>query len=263
MQAQSAYRDSKSVLRCGGGPRRRGSHEKAFLTPEYAIVYLVEGAAQVRYPSEKQWTVNAGEAFQRYPGQKHDVYYPQDSFIYYIAMPAAVLELLQTGGFVPLRDVVLHVGTHPVLAQRFKQLSSRLRDSSYDNVWRLIPQMLQFMFELHHRHRLHREPPPALLETAQMLSEDFQTPLPEIAREVGMSYHLLRKKFRQCFNMSLRTFRQIRRMEKARELLGQSHTSLRQIAELLGYCDYFAFSRHFQAYHGLSPRDYRRYYRGH
>ena len=47
------------------------------------------------------------------------------------------------------------------------------------------------------------------------------------------------------------------RLQKAQELLGDSETSIEQVAATVGYRDAFYFSRLFKAHFGMSPRKYR------
>ena len=48
------------------------------------------------------------------------------------------------------------------------------------------------------------------------------------------------------------------RMKKARELLRDDSKSIEQIAEMVGYNDYFYFTKVFKKYQGISPSKYRK-----
>jgi len=48
------------------------------------------------------------------------------------------------------------------------------------------------------------------------------------------------------------------RMEKARALLANTDMPINIVAENTGYADQSAFSRRFQSYHGISPREYKK-----
>ena len=48
------------------------------------------------------------------------------------------------------------------------------------------------------------------------------------------------------------------RMQKARELLRDDSKSIEQIAEMVGYNDYFYFTKVFKKYQGISPSKYRK-----
>jgi AraC-like DNA-binding protein len=47
-------------------------------------------------------------------------------------------------------------------------------------------------------------------------------------------------------------------MEKARALLANTDMPINIVAENTGYADQSAFSRRFQSYHGISPREYKK-----
>ena len=60
-----------------------------------------------------------------------------------------------------------------------------------------------------------------------------------------------------------RLMRKRRRREWACASISHGETSLKQIADTLGFCDVFHFSKAFKAEIGFTPSDYRRRVRGH
>jgi AraC-like DNA-binding protein len=82
-----------------------------------------------------------------------------------------------------------------------------------------------------------------------------ETPLPEVARQLGVGYSHLRKVFRERMGESLNAYRLSQRMHRARELL-MTHTVQETAAEL-GYSDAFAFSSRFKKATGESPSAFR------
>lgn len=81
--------------------------------------------------------------------------------------------------------------------------------------------------------------------------------IPEIARHFGLSVPGLFKKFaRETSESPKRTFAKLR-MEQAKGLLIQGEP-LKSIADRMGFCDAYHFSKAFKQYSGSSPREYLR-----
>ena len=81
----------------------------------------------------------------------------------------------------------------------------------------------------------------------------------DVAKEAGMSYETLRKRFQAEVGQSPARYRARRRIEAARELLRYSpQLTNRQAAEMLGFSDEYHFSRRFTEAVGITPRAFRR-----
>lgn len=96
------------------------------------------------------------------------------------------------------------------------------------------------------------EPAMDLLATRQSM------PPAAIARSIGLSYRTFRKEFSNRVGMPPGRYRLVRLIEQAKELMTERNLSNKQIAETLGFCDEFHFSRRFRKIAGKSPRTYRR-----
>lgn len=93
----------------------------------------------------------------------------------------------------------------------------------------------------------------ALLESDLSRGLDLE----ELAHDLGMSYDGFRKRFSRAMGVPPARYRSTRLIDRACELMQQGTLSDRQIAEGLGYCDEFYFSRRFKQVTGRSPRQFR------
>jgi len=84
-----------------------------------------------------------------------------------------------------------------------------------------------------------------------------------VAKHLGLSYESFRKKFRQAMGVAPGKFQLDARTDRAVALLYQGRHTVREISELLGFCDEFYFSRCFKRRFGQSPRAFRKKNRGH
>lgn len=79
----------------------------------------------------------------------------------------------------------------------------------------------------------------------------------DIASYMRYSEKYLSSVFAEYTGTTLKTYLDEQRMAAARELLANSHNTIREIAFQLGYSDSHNFSRAFKRVTGMSPKDYR------
>ncbi|MCK0470556.1 response regulator [Halalkalibacter sp. APA_J-10(15)] len=86
--------------------------------------------------------------------------------------------------------------------------------------------------------------------------------LEEAAERVGLSSYYLSKLFKEHFQLKFIEYVTQTRMNKAKDLLLDGKTPLKEIALTIGYKDPNYFSRVFKKETGMSPREYRGKYQG-
>jgi two-component system response regulator YesN len=72
-----------------------------------------------------------------------------------------------------------------------------------------------------------------------------------------LSREYLMKLFKQQFGYGIHEYVQKVRMDKAKELLGDSSLKIQEISDMLGYKDKNYFSKAFRNYYQVSPSEYR------
>lgn len=89
-------------------------------------------------------------------------------------------------------------------------------------------------------------------------------PSPQVvAPQVGLSYENFRKRFAELTGESPGHYQKRRRLEWACAAIYHGDSSLKEIADRLGFCDVFHFSKAFKQEIGYTPSDYRKRARGH
>lgn len=83
-----------------------------------------------------------------------------------------------------------------------------------------------------------------------------------VAREVGLSYENFRKRFAQLSGESPGHYQKRRRLESACAAIYHGDRTLKEIADELGFCDVFHFSKAFKQVMGTTPSEYRERVRG-
>ncbi len=80
----------------------------------------------------------------------------------------------------------------------------------------------------------------------------------EVAQHIGIPYETFRKRFSQNMGCSPREYRIQARIDMACNLL-QTGKPVGEVAEELGYCDAFLFSKQFKKRTGYSPRSWKQF----
>ncbi len=94
--------------------------------------------------------------------------------------------------------------------------------------------------------------------TEHIAQADDHVDYAKLAAHQGMSLSTMQRRFARATGQSLHQFRLTARLTHARQMLGETDLSIKQIAQRLGYCDVFYFSRHFSRVVGVAPATYRR-----
>ena len=159
-------------------------------------------------------------------------------------------DVITAGGYLAVVDLVLHIialtSTQEVshrLGQTLLADSVRQKQSVYAQ--RLIdPDVVQG----------------PLREAARWIETHLSDPLPAavLARRCGLSLRSFHRKFYEAYKTTPRKFVQLKRIEKAKELLRTTRRSVEQVLRAIGVSDVASFRRVFQRELGYSPAEYRR-----
>lgn len=82
----------------------------------------------------------------------------------------------------------------------------------------------------------------------------------QIAERVNMSYSWFRKSFREYMNMSPSHYIQELKLQKAKDMLANTHMTIKEISFSLNYDNVSYFSTIFKKYLGCTPMEYREIY---
>jgi AraC-like DNA-binding protein len=226
--------------------------------PHYTLVYVTRGEG--RYVDERghDCKVEAGDAILVFPGREH-WYGPAkgetwDEF--YLVFEGPVFDMWrQTGCFdrdhpvIPLkplnfwRDRILKVIGRPQA-----QTESELLQESI--------QLQELLADIQQAGQENISDDIAWIEQAKIAIK-LHMDVRAAANAVGYSYEAFRKRFRKLAGRSPGQYRTGVLMERACEMLGEPGVLLREIADELGFCDEYHFSRQFSKTVGWSPTEYR------
>lgn len=93
-------------------------------------------------------------------------------------------------------------------------------------------------------------------EAEKILMEHLRDTLPnlsQIARQLAISESTLKRHFKLVYGKSIYGYYLARKMELARQLMDESHSTVSEMAEILGYEKVSYFIEIFKKYHGFCP----------
>ena len=94
------------------------------------------------------------------------------------------------------------------------------------------------------------------LEQIIEITLDTHLRLEDYATRIGISSRQIERLIRQYHSMSFSHYLRMRRLETAKKMLASPFTSIKDIADALGYDDFSYFCRIFRNYTGLTPGEY-------
>lgn len=223
------------------------------------IVYIPEGKLRYRFENHsvvleknKVLIIPPGKAF-RFESLEGFSYRKNVLFVNGINLPAVADSL----GFD--RISLLKLPDLSVLDRIFKEIYDLMEEHWQKN----LPQLAGKSFELLQYLAAFTEQP----ESSRMLfnlmksyignnfSKDFE--LKMLADEFKISVRTINRMFNKHLGITPLQYRQLRRFQVACELLRHNDLSIKEIADELGYCNQFHFSREFTRLAGKPPRLWR------
>ena len=246
----------------------------------FALVFTVSGHAVYEEPGREPQPLEPGCVLLLRPGVSH-TYGPRDSVHqwheYYVVFDGLVFDLWRRQGMWPNDEPCKALGDVGQWLPRFEAVTGPIE---HDNLG--LAQAYEVSNDITGDARALVEvcrlqtllaailtvSPPSVTpkfqqqirQACRQLENDHTQTLDlmMLARSLGVSYEVFRKRFTQVVGMPPGRYRAARLMDQACARMRASDSSDKEIAESLGFCDPFHFSRRFKHIVGCSPREFRR-----
>lgn len=229
----------------------------------YAIVYLVDGGGRFRDANGLSLAVAPGDLLLIFPELGHS-YGPVGRSRWselYLVFDGPVFDLWRSGGLLDPARPLHHLEPIEHWAHRFESVLGAPHRPGTGPPPVEVCRLQTVLAEALLASGAHGgDDEAAWVERACALLEadlSRNLDLADLAHDLGMSYDGFRKRFTRATGVPPARYRGTRLIDRACELMQQGVLTDRQIAESLGYCDEFYFSRRFKQVTGRSPRLFR------
>jgi AraC-like DNA-binding protein len=225
----------------------------------YAIVYVQSGHGT--YEDKQQTlTVNAGDLILLRPEIEHR-YKPTRKTIwneYFMLFDGPLFNLWEQQGLFPENRTLLKLDPIELWLTRFKKIYA-----SGITPLQQVTRLQDFLAEAltHDCYQVEEQSAQAWMNRAKHFLDQHLTASDGVmrsARAMGQSYDAFRKKYTRLTGHTARYYMLNRQMEKAARLLIETNLSCDAIADQLGFCDQFHFSKRFKQHLGITPSKYRK-----
>lgn len=237
----------------------------------FGLIYMVHVDGFYCDGNGLRHDLRSGDALWIHPDLPH-AYGPwqgRDWVQIYVVMEGAQWERWAAERVLDPRRPVMHAEPVDTWRRRFEEVFRPAAAGQRATGLRTMGGFLQLALDLLATHaEAQRAPGDAWLEESQRLLGEIRpgaAPLTpqDVARKVGLSYENFRKQFAARMGMSPGQFQKRRRIERACASIYQGEHSFKALANDLGFCDVFHFSKAFKQIAGDTPSEFRRRARGH
>lgn len=223
--------------------------------PGFAVVYVLKGKGWYRDERLPRQRVQAGDLILVPPGLGH-TYGPEAGTTWdeiYVCFSGPLFDLWRQAGYLAAAAPVVSLKPLAATYQRLLACVQVTGKSARERGLKQVCRLQAFLAEAFEGCARVQPAQGSWFEEACQALEHSDD-LEGLAKDLGLSYESFRKKFKALAGLSPGDYREKRKLDQARALMGQYKLSNKQLAEMLGFYDEFHFSRRFKARFGASPR---------
>ena len=246
------------------------SAQKGRILEEYQLVYIVEGKGSFVSTEHRQSEVKEGNMFILFPGEWHN-YKPNKSTgwtEYWIGFKGRIIDYQFENGFFKKSKPILNIGIQDDVVQLYKraiEISQKQNAGFQQMLAGIVNQLLGYAYSLDkHLSFEDLEVTNQINKAKILMSENLQTKVTpeEIAQSINMSYSWFRHLFKQYTGFAPNQYILELKMQKCKELLTNTHLSIKEIAYESGFDNPEYLSRLFKTKENMTPLAYRRLTQG-
>jgi len=235
----------------------------------YALVYIKQGEGYFCDGKGIEITFSAGDLILVFPDIPH-AYGPHDGRSWqheYVVFEGPQFDLFRETGLLDSGDPVWHLEPIEYWSRRIQEAFSPFSHPDNLSPLRRLGMFSSLLIDMAAAQMESKQRPQNswLEKSVQLLSNPVgrEWPAPqEVARRVGLNYENFRKQFVKATGEAPAQYQKKRRIEHACAAIYQNSHSFKEIADELGFCDAFHFSKVFRQVVGESPSEFRKKARG-
>lgn len=266
IQVQHAVRSPLGHISLAGYMRiaYNMTRQPARVLGSYAVVYIVEGKGVYEDARGHSQEVGEGDLLLVFPDLPH-TYGPHGDTLWtelYLVFDGPIFDMWRSTGLLDPAHPIHHLIPIANWLSRFDSILGTPRQPGYGPSLEEVCRLQLVLAEALRggtKGGAYDDEMAWVSRACALLEADLERDLDLhwLAQEVNMSYGGFRKRFQRHMGMPPARYRSVRMIDRACELMQRGDLTDRQIANRLGFCDEFYFSRRFKQITGSSPSEWR------
>lgn len=231
---------------------------------EYQLIYITRGGGVFESKTGGKCEIHEGNMFMLFPGEWHR-YRPSVETgwdEYWIAFQGDAADFSASAAPFSPSNPVLNIGLNEALVEEFVHITEDT-DREAAGYQQIIAARTQLILAIASALSQQQTPQSDVLRAIErakcIMLEQIDNPLSveTVASDLGISYSVFRRAFRQCTGMSPAKYHMQLRLNTARQLLRSTSLPIATISERVGFDTAYYFTRIFREKTGLTPSSYR------
>lgn len=242
--------------------------EQGRILDEFALIYITNGRGRFKTEANDPVIVEAGTVLMVFPGIHHwYAPFPETGWDeYWVCFDGGYPRLLMEKGFFNPSQSLFTPGLHDEILDDFLAIIELTeKDSSIfqPELGARIIDLLALLLKNRRSSQNEQDEEEKLVEKAKFLFEERiheSIDMSDFALSLGIDYAKFRRIFKEQTNQSPYQYFLNLKIEKAKHLLCDLTTSIKEIAYSLSFENQYYFSRVFKKKTGFSPTHWQEYY---
>lgn len=239
--------------------------DKGRVLSEYQFVYISKGKGTFISENTKRLNITKGQIIILFPGQWHS-YRPKIETgwnEYYIGFEGNIIDKLVANGFISPQQQVLDVGINEDLVNLFStaiKVAKEDKTASQQNLAGIVFNILGTILSLAQNKNFETKESAQKIERAKVIMLENihkDIDIQGIARNLGVSYSLFRKEFKEYTGYAPAQYFQELKLRNAKEFLAETNLPIKEISYKLNFSSYEYFLSFFKKRVGFTPTEYR------
>jgi AraC-like DNA-binding protein len=239
--------------------------DKGRVLSEYQFVYISKGKGTFISENTKRLNITKGQIIILFPGQWHS-YRPKNETgwnEYYIGFEGKIIDDLVGNGFISPQNQVLDVGINEDLVNLFStaiKVAKEDKTASQQNLAGIVFNILGTILSLAQNKNFETKESAQKIERAKVIMLENihkDIDIQGIARNLGVSYSLFRKEFKEYTGYAPAQYFQELKLRNAKEFLAETNLPIKEISYKLNFSSYEYFLSFFKKRVGFTPTEYR------